>query len=166
MRVPSSTPGGMLTESVRSLVTRPEPWQLLHGSSMISPRPWQVGQVRSMVKKPWLARTLPWPPQVGQVVGLVPALAPVPLHVSQETRGRHPDLRRLAGEGFREGDLEIVAQVGAALASLRSGPAAAPAAHELAEQVIEDVGHEEAKSGPKPRPPPPPCSNAAWPKWS
>ena len=38
-----------------------------------------------MVKKPWLARTLPGPPQVGQVVGLVPALAPVPEQVSQET---------------------------------------------------------------------------------
>ena len=38
-----------------------------------------------MVKKPWLARTLPWPAQVGQVVGLVPARAPEPEHVSQET---------------------------------------------------------------------------------
>ena len=85
MRVPSSTPAGMLTESVRSLVTRPEPRQAWQGSSIVSPRPWQVGQVRSMVKKPWLARTLPWPPQVGHVVGLVPALAPVPEHVSQET---------------------------------------------------------------------------------
>ena len=52
---------------------------------MISPRPWQEGQVRSMVKKPWLARTLPAPAQVGQVDGLVPALAPVPVQVSQVT---------------------------------------------------------------------------------
>ena len=52
---------------------------------MISPRPWQEGQVRSMVKKPWLARTLPAPPQVGQVEGWVPALAPLPVQASQVT---------------------------------------------------------------------------------
>ena len=52
---------------------------------MISPRPWQEGQVRSMVKKPWLARTLPAPPQVGQVEGCVPVLAPVPVQASQVT---------------------------------------------------------------------------------
>src|SRR5215470_15127210 len=85
MRVPSSTPWGMLTDNVRSLVTRPEPRQLAHGSSIVSPRPWQLVQVRSMVKNPWLARTLPWPAHVEQVDGLVPALAPEPLHVSQET---------------------------------------------------------------------------------
>ena len=55
-------------------VTRPEPLQEPHGSLMISPRPWHDGQVRSMVKKPWLARTLPAPPQVGQVEGCVPRL--------------------------------------------------------------------------------------------
>ena len=55
MRVPSSTPGGMLTESVRSRVTRPEPVQDGQASSIIWPRPWQPGQVRSSVKKPWPA---------------------------------------------------------------------------------------------------------------
>ena len=36
-----------------------------------------------MVKKPWLALTLPLPPQVRQVCGLVPGLAPVPEHLTQ-----------------------------------------------------------------------------------
>ena len=85
MRVPSSTPCGMLTDSVRSREIRPEPEQDGQGSSIIWPRPWQLGQVRSSVKKPWAWRTRPWPPQVEQVVGLVPALAPVPEQGSQVT---------------------------------------------------------------------------------
>ena len=85
MRVPSSTPAGMLTESVRSLVTRPWPEQALQGSEITWPRPWQVGQVRSTVKKPDCERTAPWPPQVEQVLGDVPGLAPVPLHTSHDT---------------------------------------------------------------------------------
>src|SRR6516164_3132754 len=85
MRVPSSTPAGILTDKVRSLTTRPEPLQAAHASLMISPRPWQEGQVRSMVKKPWLARTLPAPLQVGQEAGCVPGLAPEPLQLAQVT---------------------------------------------------------------------------------
>ncbi len=85
MRVPSSTPAGMVTESVRSRVTRPAPLQDGQGVSMVSPRPWQEGHVRSMVKKPWLARTLPTPPQVRQVLGEVPALAPAPEQASHVT---------------------------------------------------------------------------------
>src|SRR3974390_1511441 len=52
---------------------------------MISPRPWQDMHVRSIVKKPWLARTFPNPWQVGQVTGLEPASAPAPAHASQVT---------------------------------------------------------------------------------
>jgi len=85
MRVPSSTPGGMLTESVRSRVTRLEPEQVGHGLSITWPRPWQPVQVRSSVKKPWAWRMRPAPPQCGQVFGLVPALAPVPEQASHDT---------------------------------------------------------------------------------
>ena len=116
---------------------------------MISPRPWQEGQVRSMVKKPWLARTLPAPPQVGQVDGLVPALAPRAGAGLAGDAGRHADLRGLAGEGFGERDLHVVAQVGAALAARALAAAAAPAAHELAEQVVEDVRHRGGEVGPE-----------------
>ena len=52
---------------------------------MTRPAPPQDWQVRSMVKKPWLARTLPLPPQVGQAEGRVPTFAPEPLQVSQAT---------------------------------------------------------------------------------
>src|SRR5208337_409854 len=38
-----------------------------------------------MVKKPWLARTLPKPWQVGQVMGLEPASAPAPAQASHVT---------------------------------------------------------------------------------
>src|SRR3954451_18569641 len=86
MRVPSSIPAGMLTESVRVSLTRPAPEHLLHGSDTTSPRPWQVGQVRSMWKKPpWLARARPAPLHVGQVFGLDPGLAPEPEQTSQVT---------------------------------------------------------------------------------
>ena len=101
----------MVTDSVRSRVTRPAPLQDGQGVSIVSPRPWQVGQVRSMVKKPWLARTLPMPLQVRQGVGEVPALAPEPEQLSQVTDGRHADLRRLALIGFEERDLHVVAEV-------------------------------------------------------
>ena len=37
----------------------------LQGFRTMRPLPWHCGQVRSMVKKPWVARTLPWPAQVG-----------------------------------------------------------------------------------------------------
>ena len=50
---------------------------------MVWPRPWQAGQVRSMVKKPCAARTLPWPLQVRQVEAPVPGLAPDPSQVLQ-----------------------------------------------------------------------------------
>ena len=76
-------PAGMLTDSERSSVTRPWPAHLVQGSVMVWPRPWQVGQVRSTEKKPCAARTLPAPPQVEQVVGWVPGLAPEPEQASQ-----------------------------------------------------------------------------------
>src|SRR5689334_6078052 len=85
MRVPSSTPAGILTDSVRSRVTRPPPPHTLQGSSMTWPRPWQVGQVRSSVKNPCACLILPAPAQVEQGLGLVPALAPLPEHASQVT---------------------------------------------------------------------------------
>ena len=83
MRVPSSTPGGTLTESDRSIVVRPAPEQEGQGFSIVSPRPWQVGHVRSIAKKPCCARTRPMPPQVAQVLGLEPFFAPVPEQGSQ-----------------------------------------------------------------------------------
>ena len=36
-----------------------------------------------MVKKPWVARTLPWPAQVGQVSAEWPGSAPEPAQTSQ-----------------------------------------------------------------------------------
>ena len=50
--MPSSMPAGILTESFRDSVTRPAPWHSRHGSAITWPRPWQVGQVRSIEKKP------------------------------------------------------------------------------------------------------------------
>ena len=78
MRVPSSTPAGTFTESVFSFCTRPDPLHERQGFSITWPDPPQPGQVRSMVKKPCWARTLPIPRQVGQVIGREPASAPEP----------------------------------------------------------------------------------------
>src|ERR1700737_4075051 len=82
---PSATPWGILTDKFPSRVTRPEPTHDGQGSSIIWPRPWQPGQVRSSVKKPCACRTRPAPPHIEQVFGLVPALAPVPEQDSQVT---------------------------------------------------------------------------------
>ena len=79
----TDTGAGMLTESARSWVTRPWPWQLVQGSSIVWPRPLQVGQVRSIEKKPDAARTRPAPPQVEHVTGSEPGLEPEPLQTSQ-----------------------------------------------------------------------------------
>src|SRR5947208_13232708 len=84
MRVPSSMPAGMLTDSERSSVTRPWPAHFGHGSLIVWPRPWHCGQVRSIEKKPCVARTLPWPLHIEQVTGWVPGLAPVPEHSEHE----------------------------------------------------------------------------------
>ena len=92
-----------------------------------------------MVKKPWLARTLPNPWQDGHVTGLEPASAPVPLQDFAGHRGGNPDLRSFAREGLGERDFHIVFEIGAAL--LGAAPARAPAAHELAEQVVENLRH-------------------------
>ena len=121
MRVPSSTPAGTLTESVRSRVTRPAPAHSAQGSSIDLRRgPWQGGQVRSMAKKPCCARTRPWPPQVVQARARSPAS-----RRSRSRPRRRPrsavDGRGLAGERLLERDLQIVAQVRAALAARAAG---------------------------------------------
>ena len=90
--------------------------------------------MRSRVKKPWVWRTLPAPPQVGQVFGLVPALAPEPEQASQVTEVGMRTCAVLPAIGLLERDLHVVAQVRAALAPAAAAP---PAAH--AEQVFEDV---------------------------
>ena len=54
-------------------------------------------------------------------------------------RGRYLQRRGLADERFFERDLEIVAQVRAALAPAVRTPR--PPAHDVAEQVLENVGH-------------------------
>src|SRR5665213_434011 len=83
MRVPSSMPAGMFTDNLRSSVVRPAPWHSTHGSEITWPRPWQVGQVRSIEKKPCAARTRPLPSQVGHVFGCDPGFEPEPEQVAQ-----------------------------------------------------------------------------------
>src|SRR5690606_33683845 len=64
---------------------------------------------------------------------------------------RHVDLDGAAEIGLLERDFEIVAQVGAAQARLLA-PAALAAAHEVAEDVLEDVGHGRGEFGPEAAP--------------
>ncbi len=83
--MPSSTPCGMLTDSVFSLRTRPAPEHVEHGLSMTWPAPPQDEQVRSMVKKPCWLRTLPRPWQERHAVGRLPGAAPAPPQLSHST---------------------------------------------------------------------------------
>ena len=55
----------------------------------------------------------------------------------------HPNRRLLAAETFLERDFQVVAEIAAAA---RSALAAASAAHELAEHLVEDVGKPSGKA--------------------
>ena len=85
MRVPSSTPEGMETDRVFSFCTLPMPPQDRQGSRITLHEPWQLGQVRSTVKKPDWERTRPLPWQVTQVTGAAAPAAPVPRQESHWT---------------------------------------------------------------------------------
>ena len=115
-----------------------------------------------MAKKPWLARTRPAPPQVGQVFGLRARLGAGAGAALAGDGGRHLDLDGLAGIGVLERDLEIVAQVGAALAP----GAARAAAAEIAEEIVEDVGEGGEACAARRPPPQPPPARRRWPKRS
>ncbi len=75
--------GGIAASSVFCFLILPWPWRLVQGSGMILPVPRQCGQVCCTLKKPWRICTEPLPPQVPQVLGWVPGLAPLPWQVSQ-----------------------------------------------------------------------------------
>ena len=83
MRMPSSMPAGILTSSVFCRLMRPCPMQVVQGSGMTLPLPWQCGQVCCTLKKPWRICTTPAPLQVAQLLTWVPGLAPEPRQVSQ-----------------------------------------------------------------------------------
>src|SRR5262249_55987847 len=79
---PASTPGGIFTVRALSDATRPWPLHSRQGSVTTRPTPphWLHG--RDTAKKPWVKRTSPAPPQVGQVRGDFDLL-PLPSQASQ-----------------------------------------------------------------------------------
>ena len=87
--MPSSTPAGIFTETVRRARTRPSPAQLGHGCGITVPVPEQVGQGRLVITWPrnerWTLCTSPRPPQVSQLAGWVPGAVPAPAQVPQTT---------------------------------------------------------------------------------
>ena len=93
------------------------------------------------------------------------ASRPFPRTGSQGDAGRHDDFRGFAVIGVGERDFHVVAQVGAALVTASAALRRA-AAHEIAEEVLEDVFHRGGEFGPKPPCPPPPPSKAACPNCS
>ena len=142
---------------------RPEPLQVGQGSSITWPRPWQIGQVRSSVKKPpWVWRMRPWPLQCWQVFGLVPGLAPEPEQASQVTEVGSRTCAFLPPKASSS----VISML-----KRRSAPRSrpelrwrAPPMPKMPSKMSEKA---EPKSAPKPcAPPPMPCSKAAWPKRS
>src|SRR5581483_2852265 len=79
----SVTPAGIRTFRVRVLGLTPSPPHSGHGSSMRRPVPRQSRHGSEKPKWPWLFVTRPWPPQVGQVRGLVPGFEPEPPQLVQ-----------------------------------------------------------------------------------
>src|SRR6202046_4080222 len=68
---------------VRVLAACPLPLQEVHGSSTTIPRPMQVLHGSEKAKLPRFRLDCPVPSQVGQTLGMVPALAPVPRQTGQ-----------------------------------------------------------------------------------
>src|SRR6185295_7513515 len=64
---------------------------------------------------------------------------------------RHADLRHLAGMCLGQADLHVVAEVRPALRSpaAAASTGAASSAHELSEEILEDVGHRRGELGPE-----------------
>src|SRR5258708_26017616 len=89
MWVPSSTPAGILTLTVRRVLTRPSPSHSGHGLRMTVPNPPQLGHARDVITWPrndlvtWLIS--PRPLQTSQVVGWLPGALPSPEQVGQTT---------------------------------------------------------------------------------
>src|ERR1700681_3852528 len=89
MWVPSSTPAGILTFTVRRVRTRPSPSHSGHGRRITVPKPPQPGHGRDVITWPrndlvtWL--TSPRPLQTSQVLGWVPGAVPSPEQLGQTT---------------------------------------------------------------------------------
>src|SRR5487761_802865 len=81
IRWPSATPAGMRAWMVRVLIARPLPEHTGQGSSTTMPRPRQVRHGSDSANPPRFLLSCPVPLQVGQTLGTVPALAPVPRQV-------------------------------------------------------------------------------------
>jgi hypothetical protein len=102
--------------------------------------PWHFGQVCWIEKKPCCMRTWPWPAagRAGLRFG-ARLLGAAAVQVSQ-VHGRDADAGFGAARGFFQRDLEVVAQVGAAIDVGASAAAAAAAAEDVAEDVAEGIG--------------------------
>ena len=85
IRLPSSTPAGMLTSSFLFFLVLPSPLQVPQGSVITWPAPPQAEHVLSTVKKPWDALVLPDPPQIPQFFKPFPFSEPEPWQESQRT---------------------------------------------------------------------------------
>ena len=98
-----------------------------HGFSITVPVPWQVGQVRSMVKNPCCARTasVTLAGAAGRSA-TIPASAPLPRHGSHWANVLTADRGLLALERFLERDFEVVAQIAAAAVDAAVAPSSRP----------------------------------------
>ena len=87
--MPSATPGGMRTPTVRRERTRPSPPHCRHGSGITSPKPRQLGHGREVTTWPRNERctlcTSPRPLQMSHIVGTLPGAQPDPVHSPQST---------------------------------------------------------------------------------
>ncbi len=89
IRVPLSTPAGILTVSVLRERTRPSPAHSGHGFGTMVPKPWHCGHGLDVMTWPRKDRvtceTSPRPRHMSQVCAEVPGAAPSPLQVLQTT---------------------------------------------------------------------------------
>ena len=135
---------------------------------MTWPEPPQVLQVRRIERKLCWYRISPRPLQVGHVLGPEPGSDPGALAVLAWLHPRHLDLRVHAEDRVLEADLQVVADVLAALRAIAPPAAAAPPnrSPKPPPKKSPRMSLKSANaSGLKPPPPAAPC-RPAWPKRS
>ena len=143
MRVPSSTPGGMLTDSVFSA---PRPALAAAGLArrLDDPARALAGGAGSLDREEALLRAHPSAAVAGRAGDRLRAgLGAAAFALVAGDQGLHADGRLLAAERVLERDLEVVAQIAAAARPALAAPAAA---HEFAEHLVEDVGKAAGKA--------------------
>ena len=146
MRVPVSTPGGILTVSARRVRTRPSPAHSAQGCGITVPKPWQAGHGREVMTWPRkragdLLDLAAAPADVAGAAATVPGAVPAPGQVAQTT-AVSTWISRVAPKAASARSMSSRIKASWPRRCRGRGPARRAAA---AEEGVHDVGEAEAR---------------------